>query len=339
MHRTRSPTSSSSGGQKWCRAGWGTGFLALSERAIDRLTPVISGYSGTGAGRGLGRGAAAARRARAAFRVTNPDRVAQARFAAALEEMDEVGAAVVQQARRRERDARHRPRRRVRDARGVVPRRTRSAPASVVLEPPVDQLTLLTASLFNHGITATTRATNVRLSVHAELHAVEQPVDRAEEERCLVLVDDHHEAVAVGGPRVAVVQGDRGGVAVVSVGDQEPRSGEGRADGLAGWSGSRIGPDPVLLAGVVDVLPVRRRRCAPAGSPPARPPGPRWTSRIGAGLSRMVPIRAASSTTCCGWTPSWGKTWRSAGVVASRDRSRMPTRPRTVSPESEYSCR
>ena len=40
----------------------------------------------------------------------------------------------------------------------------------VVLEPPIDQLTLLTASLFNHGVTATTRTSSVRLSVHAALH-------------------------------------------------------------------------------------------------------------------------------------------------------------------------
>ncbi|MBW8873203.1 MAG: aminotransferase class V-fold PLP-dependent enzyme, partial [Leifsonia sp.] len=37
-----------SGGQKWMRAGWGTGFLALSERAIDHLTPVFSGWTGSG---------------------------------------------------------------------------------------------------------------------------------------------------------------------------------------------------------------------------------------------------------------------------------------------------
>ena len=36
-----------SGGQKWTRAGWGTGFLALSERALESLVPVYSGYVGT----------------------------------------------------------------------------------------------------------------------------------------------------------------------------------------------------------------------------------------------------------------------------------------------------
>lgn len=34
------------GGQKWLRAGWGTGFAVLSERALDRLEPLISGWTG-----------------------------------------------------------------------------------------------------------------------------------------------------------------------------------------------------------------------------------------------------------------------------------------------------
>jgi len=42
-----------SGGQAWARAGWGTGFLALSDRAIERLTPVFSGYSASARGRRL----------------------------------------------------------------------------------------------------------------------------------------------------------------------------------------------------------------------------------------------------------------------------------------------
>lgn len=34
------------GGQKWLRAGWGTGFAVLSERALARMTPLISGWTG-----------------------------------------------------------------------------------------------------------------------------------------------------------------------------------------------------------------------------------------------------------------------------------------------------
>ncbi|MET0725849.1 MAG: aminotransferase class V-fold PLP-dependent enzyme [Leifsonia sp.] len=158
-----------SGGQKWCRAGWGTGFLALSERAIDRLTPVISGYSGTGPDEVWDEVPPPAPGARA-FRVTNPDRSAQGRFAAALEELNEVGASAVQREVAQN----------VSDVIEIcdefaVPvassRDERERAGLVVLEPPIDQLTLLSASLFNHGVTVTTRAANVRLSVHAALHA------------------------------------------------------------------------------------------------------------------------------------------------------------------------
>nr|WP_269809775.1 aminotransferase class V-fold PLP-dependent enzyme [Kineosporia rhizophila] len=34
------------GGQKWLRAGWGAGFMALSERAVDQLEPILGGWTG-----------------------------------------------------------------------------------------------------------------------------------------------------------------------------------------------------------------------------------------------------------------------------------------------------
>nr|WP_042197133.1 aminotransferase class V-fold PLP-dependent enzyme [Kibdelosporangium sp. MJ126-NF4]CEL22767.1 Threonine dehydrogenase and related Zn-dependent dehydrogenases [Kibdelosporangium sp. MJ126-NF4]CTQ89907.1 Threonine dehydrogenase and related Zn-dependent dehydrogenases [Kibdelosporangium sp. MJ126-NF4] len=34
------------GGQKWLRAGWSTGFMVLSDRALERLNPVLSGWTG-----------------------------------------------------------------------------------------------------------------------------------------------------------------------------------------------------------------------------------------------------------------------------------------------------
>ncbi|WP_051172336.1 aminotransferase class V-fold PLP-dependent enzyme [Microbacterium indicum] len=35
-----------SGGQKWLRSGWGTGFAAFSDRALERLVPALSGWTG-----------------------------------------------------------------------------------------------------------------------------------------------------------------------------------------------------------------------------------------------------------------------------------------------------
>lgn len=34
------------GGQKWLRASWATGFAALSDRALERLEPVLTGWTG-----------------------------------------------------------------------------------------------------------------------------------------------------------------------------------------------------------------------------------------------------------------------------------------------------
>ncbi|MDQ1575456.1 MAG: hypothetical protein QOH55_606 [Microbacteriaceae bacterium] len=154
-----------SGGQKWMRAGWGTGFLALSERAIDNLTPVISGFTGTDVTEPWDEVLPPAHSAQA-FSISNPDFIAQGRFAAALEEVNEVGVGAIQRAISERVD-------RVIELADefTIPVTSSRDPGEragiVVLEPLPEQLTVLTASLFNHGVTATTRGQTVRLSVHA----------------------------------------------------------------------------------------------------------------------------------------------------------------------------
>ena len=156
-----------SGGQKWMRAGWGTGFLALSERALDRLVPVYSGHVGTDTDDPFDEVTPPSHGARA-FRVTNGDSIAQARFAAALEQTADVGVDIIQTAMNEN----------VSQIIELVdefvidvvsPRDIRERAGIVVLEPPSELLTTLVASLHNHGITATTRGSTVRLSVHAAL--------------------------------------------------------------------------------------------------------------------------------------------------------------------------
>ncbi|RJT86944.1 aminotransferase class V-fold PLP-dependent enzyme [Cryobacterium melibiosiphilum] len=159
------------GGQKWMRAGWGTGFLALSDRALERLVPVFSGFAGAETGEDGGdpwdvitRPAAGA----GAFQVSNGDAIAHARFAAALDEINAVGVPQIDAA--------------VADNVSqlidladeyAVPvlssRDERERAGIVVLDPPRELLTLLSASLHNHGVTVTVRGGTVRLSVHAEL--------------------------------------------------------------------------------------------------------------------------------------------------------------------------
>ncbi|MBG6107449.1 aminotransferase class V-fold PLP-dependent enzyme [Frigoribacterium sp. CG_9.8] len=164
-----------SGGQTWVRAGWGTGFLALSERALERLTPVFSGPAAMDSCERdscerdscelTDDGVAPPARDAAAYSIGRASPIDQARFAAALEEIGAVSVPAIS-ARLAEKVSR------VIDladefALPVASSRAENQRAGIiVLEPAADQLTPLTASLFNHGITATTIGGTVRLSPH-----------------------------------------------------------------------------------------------------------------------------------------------------------------------------
>ncbi|WP_255447211.1 aminotransferase class V-fold PLP-dependent enzyme [Schumannella soli] len=154
------------GGQKWVRAGWGTGFLALSDRALDRLTPVWSGWTGTDSPTQPMDEVLPPARGASAFQLTNGDPVAQARLAAALEQLADLGVDLVQEkvasTVSRIID--------LADEHGIPiasPRAEDERAGIVVLDPGADRLTALTAALHNHGISATTRDGRVRLSPHA----------------------------------------------------------------------------------------------------------------------------------------------------------------------------
>jgi selenocysteine lyase/cysteine desulfurase len=153
------------GGQKWVRAGWGTGFMALSDRAVDQLTPVFSGHTGTDDDDLPDRGVEPPSRSARAFSVSNPDPVAEARFATALDGIADVGVPAIRQ---RIMDVTTRIID-LADEFGVPvssPRAENERAGIVVLAPAPDQLTMLVASLFNHGVSSTTRAESVRLSAH-----------------------------------------------------------------------------------------------------------------------------------------------------------------------------
>jgi selenocysteine lyase/cysteine desulfurase len=154
-----------SGGQKWIRSGWGTGFLALSDRAVDHLTPVFSGFVATDdEGMPMDEVTPPAHGARA-FQVTHADPVAQSRFALALEDIAKVGVPAINQ----------RISERVSSIIDLAdefalqvtsPRAESERAGIVVIEPQPDQLTVLAASIHNHGVTATVRSGAVRLSPH-----------------------------------------------------------------------------------------------------------------------------------------------------------------------------
>jgi selenocysteine lyase/cysteine desulfurase len=152
-------------GQKWARAGWGTGFLALSERAIEALTPVFSGFNATDVEGTPVDHVPPPTHGAGAFQVSNPDPVAQARFAAALEQLAEVGVGAVNSAIADRVDRVIQ----LADEFAVPvdsPRPRAERAGIVVLRPEAGQLTALTIALHNHGLTVTERGGGVRLSPH-----------------------------------------------------------------------------------------------------------------------------------------------------------------------------
>jgi len=153
-----------SGGQKWARAGVGSGFLAVSDRARDHLTPVWSNY--TGSQDPYATTVEPPADGAAAYQVSHADPVAAGRFAAALEEVAAVGIPVLHAEIARNVS-------RLIDLADeyalpvVSPRAEAERAGIVVVEPLPEQLTVLVASLHNHGITARVSDTSVRLSAHA----------------------------------------------------------------------------------------------------------------------------------------------------------------------------
>lgn len=154
-----------SGGQKWVRAGWGTGFLALSDRAAESLTPVFSGFNATDEDDLPLDAVVPPARGVAAFSISNPDPIAQARLAAALEDIARVGVAAIAE-RLAEKVSRVIE---LADEYAVPVSSSRAEherAGIVVLSPAIDQLTVLSASLHNHGVSVTIRQNTVRLSPH-----------------------------------------------------------------------------------------------------------------------------------------------------------------------------
>lgn len=86
------------GGQKWLRAGWATGFATLSDRALESLEPVLTGWTGVGdAGVFDGAEHAPAPDARR-WSITHLSPVTAAAFAAALELVERHTVAAIEEA-------------------------------------------------------------------------------------------------------------------------------------------------------------------------------------------------------------------------------------------------
>lgn len=151
------------GGQKWLHAGWGTGFVSFSDRALERVKPALSGPHGT---TGWPTEVPSVRPGAAAFTMTRIDPVAQARLAVSLERLTAVGVGAVQ-ARVADRVERITA---IADEFGLAvtsSRDPRERAGIVVLRPAQGRLTALSAALHNHGVTATARLGEVRVSAFA----------------------------------------------------------------------------------------------------------------------------------------------------------------------------
>ncbi len=154
------------GGETWLRAGHGCAFLAVSDRAAERLTPSLSGVGGTAIGDAAGDVVPPAGSGAAGLQLAQPDHAAASRLAAALEELAAAGPAQVA-ARVLERSARVLA---LADEFGLPvpsPRADGERAGIVVVDPLPQHLTALTAALFNHGVSVTVRDGRVRISPHA----------------------------------------------------------------------------------------------------------------------------------------------------------------------------
>ena len=152
-------------GYKWLRAGRGAGFAWFSERALERLTPVFSGVTGTDfAGLPTDHVPPVSRGAHA-FTVPRPAPTAAARLAAGLQEVIDVGVGVIEaELAERVRDVMF-----LADRYGLpvrTPREPERRAGIVALAPDAGDVAALAASLANHGLTVTTRDDNVRISPH-----------------------------------------------------------------------------------------------------------------------------------------------------------------------------
>ncbi len=152
-------------GHTWMRAGWGTGFLALSERAVDQLTPVFSGFGAIDAAETPVHEVPLPARGVSGFAVSHPDSIAQARFATAVEDVADVGVTVINGLLVEKVSALID----LADEFGIAvssPRAHSERAGIVVLEPAPEHVTVLAASLHNHGVTVTVRHGAVRVSPH-----------------------------------------------------------------------------------------------------------------------------------------------------------------------------
>jgi selenocysteine lyase/cysteine desulfurase len=151
-------------GYKWLRAGRGTGFSWFGERALERIAPVLSGFTGVDGDLPVDAVPPPAASAQA-FSVSGIDTLAAARLATALREVVDVGVADIESVlSERAADVMFFADRY--EVPVVTPRQPERRAGIVTLEPTAQDAAPLAASLANHGLTVTARAGRIRVSPH-----------------------------------------------------------------------------------------------------------------------------------------------------------------------------
>lgn len=156
------------GGQKWLRAGWGTGFAVVSDRAMERIDPVFSGWTGARDPGLFDDEIHPPVDTAAAWSISNLSPVTSGAFAAALELLESAGVAAVEA--------------RIAERVGELEEALRSVGARIVsatgpragilaFDVPGVPTERVGAVLTGEGIAATVRPEHVRLSPHASTSA------------------------------------------------------------------------------------------------------------------------------------------------------------------------
>lgn len=83
------------GGQKWLRAGWGTGFAVLSDRALERMDLILSGWTGARDADVFDDVVHEPDPTAAGWAITHLSPVTSGAFAAALELVEQAGVAAI----------------------------------------------------------------------------------------------------------------------------------------------------------------------------------------------------------------------------------------------------
>lgn len=152
-------------GYKWLRAGRGTGIARYSPRAVERITPVLSGYAGVADGLPVDAVPEPSPDARA-FIVSKADSLAAARLSTALRGVDAAGIEQIESAVE-ERATRLLELAEEIGIRTSTPRDPARRAGIVTLVPEPQNAGALAAELTNAGVTLTARGGTLRAAVHA----------------------------------------------------------------------------------------------------------------------------------------------------------------------------